>query len=60
MITLKNVQIKTRYKIKHLIEETYFCTIYTGIDLDTSELINLNIYKASKICLLYTSDAADE
>ena len=49
MVTLKNVQIKTSYKIKHLIEETSFCTIYTGIDLNTSKLVNLNIYKASKI-----------
>ena len=49
MVTLKNIQIKTSYKIKHLIEETSFCTIYTGIDLNTSKLVNLNIYKASKI-----------
>ena len=49
MSALKNVQIKTSYKIKHFIEQTSFCTIYTGIDLNSSKLVNLNIYKASKI-----------
>ena len=49
MSALKNVQIKTSYKIKHFVEQTSFCTIYTGIDLNSSKLVNLNIYKASKI-----------
>ena len=49
MSALKNVQIKTSYKIKHFIEQTSFCAIYTGIDLNSSKLVNLNIYKASKI-----------
>jgi transitional endoplasmic reticulum ATPase len=49
MSSLKNVQIKTRYKIKHFIEQTSFCAIYTGLDLASSKLVNLSIYKASKI-----------
>ena len=49
MSVLKNVQIKTIYKIQHFIENTSFCSIYTGVDLDTSNLVNLNIYNASKI-----------
>jgi len=49
MSSLKNVQIKTLYKIKHFIERTSFCEVYTGLDLETSKLVNLSIYKASKI-----------
>lgn len=49
MSALKNVQIKTSYQIKHFIEQTSFCTLYTGIDLESSKLVNLSIYKSSKI-----------
>ena len=49
MSALKNVQIKTRYKIKHFIEQTSYCMVYTGQDLETSQLVNLSVYKASKI-----------
>ena len=49
MSILKNIQIKDRYKIKHFIEETSFCSIYSGIDLENSKQVSLSIYKASKI-----------
>ena len=49
MSALKNVQIKTRYKIKHFIEQTSYCMVYTGQDLETLQLVNLSVYKASKI-----------
>ena len=49
MSALKNIQIKTRYKIKHFIEQTSFCSVYTGQDINTSGLVSLSIYKASKI-----------
>ena len=49
MSALKNVQIKTSYQIKHFIDQTSFCTLYTGIDLESSKLVNLSIYKSSKI-----------
>ena len=51
MDSLKNVQIKTLYKINHFIEQTSYCAIYTGLDLETSKLVNLSVYKASKIAL---------
>jgi hypothetical protein len=49
MSALKNIQIKTRYKIRHFIEQTSYCVVYTGHDLETSQLVNLSVYKASKI-----------
>lgn len=49
MSILKNVQIKKSYQIKHFIEQTSFCTLYSGIDLESSKLVNLSIYKSSKI-----------
>lgn len=49
MSALKNIQIKTRYKIRHFIEQTSYCAVYTGHDLETSQLVNLSVYKASKI-----------
>lgn len=49
MSTLKNVVIKTRYKIKHFIEATSYCELYSAIDLESSGFVNLSVYKASKI-----------
>ena len=49
MSSLKNIQIKSLYKIKHFIEKTSFCEIYTGTDIETSKLVSISIYNASKI-----------
>lgn len=49
MSILKNVKIKNFYKINHFIESTSFCDLYTALDLESSNLVNLSIYKASQI-----------
>ncbi|MBP6754763.1 MAG: AAA family ATPase [Bacteroidia bacterium] len=49
MSNLKNSLINNTYKIKHFIETTSFCDIYTAIDQTTSKLVNVSIYNASKI-----------
>ena len=49
MSSLKGVNIKTRYKIKYFIEATPFCYLYTALDLESSKLVSLSVYKASKI-----------
>ena len=51
MNSLKNILISDRYKIKHFIESTSFCDIYTAVDQDTSQLISLSVYNASKISI---------
>ena len=56
MNTLKNLTISDRYKIKYFIESTSFCDIYTAQEKNTSQLINLCVYNASKI----SSDDLDE
>ena len=49
MSSLKGVNIKTRYRIKHFIEATSFCHLYTALDLESSKLVSLSVYTASKI-----------
>ncbi len=49
MSNLKNSLINNTYKIKHFIETTSFCDIYTATDQTTSKLVNISIYNASKI-----------
>ena len=49
MNTLKNITINDKYKVKHFIESTSFCDIYTAQDQDSSRLITLSVYNASKI-----------
>jgi transitional endoplasmic reticulum ATPase len=49
MSNLKNSFINNTYKIKHFIETTSFCDLYTAIDQTSSKLVNISIYNASKI-----------
>jgi len=49
MSNLKNIIINDSYKIKHFIEKTPFCDIYSANELSTSKLVNISIYNASKI-----------
>ncbi len=49
MKTLKDITIKNKYKVKHFIESTSFCDVYTAQEKDSSRLITLSIYNASKI-----------
>ena len=49
MNTLKNITINDKYKVKHFIESTSFCDIYTAQDQESSRLITLSVYNASKI-----------
>ena len=49
MNTLKNITINDKYKVKHFIESTSFCDIYTAQDQDSSRLITLSVYNDSKI-----------
>ena len=46
---LKNVRIKALYEIKHFIEKTSYCEVYSGIDLSNNKPVGLSIYNASKI-----------
>lgn len=57
MSSLKGVNIKTRYRIKHFIEATSFCHLYTALDLESSKLVSLSVYTASKIA---RDDLADD
>ena len=56
MWSLKGIEIKNLYKVKHFVEKTSYCELYSGIDLSTSKMINLSIYKNSEIA----SDDLDE
>ena len=49
MGNLKNIVINDIYKVKHFIETTPFCDIYSANELSTSKLVNISIYNASKI-----------
>jgi len=49
MSNLKNIVINDVYKIKHFIETTPFCDIYTAADQTTSKIVNISIYNASII-----------
>ena len=46
---LKNVKIKSLYEIKHFIESTSFCEVYSGMDLSDNTMVGLSIYNAAKI-----------
>ena len=56
MWSLKGIEIKNLYKVKHFVEKTSYCELYSGIDLSTSKMVNLSIYKNSEIA----SDDLDE
>ncbi|MEO0038339.1 MAG: hypothetical protein RIQ59_1550 [Bacteroidota bacterium] len=49
MSSLKNITINNTYKIKHFIEKTSFCDIYSATEISSTKLVNISIYNASKI-----------
>ena len=48
MSSLKKIFINDKYKVKHFIESNSFCDIYTANDQESSQLVTLSIYNASK------------
>jgi transitional endoplasmic reticulum ATPase len=51
MSDLKNTVVNDIYKIKHFIERTSYCDIYTAVELTSSKLVNFCVYNASKIAI---------
>jgi len=49
MSNLKNITINDKYRVKHFIESTSFCDIYTAQEQEASRLITLSVYNASRI-----------
>ena len=49
MSNLKNIIINNKYIVKHFVESTSFCDIYTAQEQDSSRLITISVYNASKI-----------
>ena len=49
MNRLKNVIINEKYKIKHFIDSTSFCEVYSAQSLLDKSLVSLSIYNAAKI-----------
>lgn len=49
MSQLKNITINERYKVKHFIESTSFCDLYTAQEKTSSKFISLSIYNDSEI-----------
>ena len=49
MSNLKDIIVSDRYKIKHFIESSEFCEIYSANELSSGKLVLLNVYLASKI-----------
>ncbi len=56
MWNLKGIEINNLYKIKHFIEKTSYCEVYSAIETATSSMVNLSVYKKSEIA----SDDLDE
>ena len=44
-----NEEINNLYKVKHFIEKTSYCEVYSAIEIATSSMINLSIYKKSDL-----------
>ena len=49
MWNLKGTEINNIYEIKHFIEKTAYCEVYSAIETATSSMVNLAIYKKSEI-----------
>ena len=49
MSILKNIIINDEYKIKHFIESTTFCDVYTAKSISSNKLVSLSIYNSAKI-----------
>ena len=45
----KKYQINSRYEIKHFIENTSFCEVYTVVDLTSKKQHSISVYNAAKI-----------
>ena len=45
----KTFFIDSRYEIKHFIEHTSFCEIYTAVDINSKEQVCISVYNAAKI-----------
>ena len=59
MNSLKKIFINDKYKVKHFIESNSFCDIYTATDQESSQLVTLSIYNASKISRDDLDDSGD-
>ena len=46
---LKNKIINDKYKVKHYIESTSFCEVYSAEELQEKSLVTLSIYNSAKI-----------
>ena len=49
MSKLKDIIVSDRYKIKHFIESSEFCEIYSANELSSGKLVLFNVYNVSKI-----------
>jgi transitional endoplasmic reticulum ATPase len=49
MSNLKNITVNENYQIKHFIESTSFCDIYTAKNLTDNKLVSMSVYNAAKI-----------
>ena len=46
---LKGIEIKNLYLVKHFVEKTIYCEIYSGTEVSSSKMVNLYVYKSSEI-----------
>ena len=49
MWNLKGIEINKLYIIKHFVEKTSYCEVYSANEIATSSMVNLSIYKKSEI-----------
>jgi len=49
MSELKNITINDKYKVKHFIESTSFCDVYTAQENGSDKFVSISIYKDKEI-----------
>ena len=49
MSILKDIIVSDKYKIKHFIDSSEFCEIYSASELSSGKLVFFNVYNAAKI-----------
>ena len=49
MNKLKGFLVNDNYKIKHFIESTSYCDVYSATELNSNKLVLFSVYNASKI-----------
>ena len=49
MSELKNITINDKYKVKHFIESTSFCDVYTAQENGSDKFVSISIYKNKEI-----------